>query len=240
MRMSLDVITLTQPKSPISEAYRTLRTNLQFSNVDGDLKTISITSAGPAEGKTTTLCNVAETFAQSGKRTLIIDADLRKPRVHKTFKLSNAVGLTNVLTGQAKLEDVLQNTGSDIKVLTSGPIPPNPSELLESKAMKQLLEMLRDHFDVILIDTPPVGVVTDGAIVAGMVDGTILAVASHQTQIEAAKRAKQLLGQVNARIMGVVMTMMPVSKKGYYGYQYYEYYQQDERSKKRRRRKAGN
>lgn len=236
MRMSLDVITLTQPKSPVSEAYRTLRTNIQFSNVDGDLKTISITSAGPAEGKTTTLCNVAETFAQSGKKTLVIDADLRKPRVHKAFKLSNVVGLTNVLTGQEKLEDVLQITGSDIKVLTSGPIPPNPSELMESKAMKQLLEMLAQHFDVILIDTPPVGVVTDGAIMAGMVDGTILAVASHKTQIDGAKRAKQLLEQVNARIVGVVMTMMPISKKGYYGYQYYEYYQQEETPKKRRRR----
>lgn len=237
MRMSLDVITLTQPKSPISEAYRTLRTNLQFSNVDGDLKTISITSSGPGEGKTTTLCNVAETFAQSGKRTLIIDGDLRKPRVHKVFKISNAVGLTNVLTGQEKLEDVLQITGSNIKVLTSGPIPPNPSELMESNAMKQLLEMLTQHFDVILIDTPPVGVVTDGAIIAGMVDGTILAVASHKTQIDGAKRAKQLLEQVNARIVGVVMTMMPISKKGYYGYQYYEYYQQEETPKKRRRRK---
>lgn len=236
MRMNLEVVTLTHPKSPVSEAYRTLRTNLQFSNVDGDLKTISITSAGPAEGKTTTLCNVAETFAQSGKRTLVIDADLRKPRVHKAFKLSNAVGLTNVLTGQEKLEDVLQITGSDIKVLTSGPIPPNPSELMESHAMKQLLETLSQLFDVILIDTPPVGVVTDGAIMAGMVDGTILAVASHKTQIDGAKRAKQLLEQVNARILGVVMTMMPISKKGYYGYQYYEYYQQEQPTKKRRRR----
>ena len=236
MRMSLDVITLTQPKSPISEAYRTLRTNLQFSNVDGDLKTISITSSGPAEGKTMTLCNVAETFAQSGKRTLIIDADLRKPRVHKVFKLSNAVGLTNVLTGQEKFEDVLQITGSHLQVLTSGPIPPNPAELLESKAMKQLLELLSQHFDVILIDTPPVGVVTDGAIVARMVDGTILTVASHKTQIDGAKRAKQLLEQVNARIIGVVMTMMPVSKKGYYGYQYYNYEEQVETKKRRKRR----
>lgn len=234
--MNLEVVTLTHPKSPVSEAYRTLRTNLQFSNVDGDLKTISITSSGPAEGKTTTLCNVAETFAQSGKRTLVIDADLRKPRVHKVFKLSNVVGLTNVLTGQEKLEDVLQLTGSDIKVLTSGPIPPNPSELIESHAMKQLLETLSQLFDVILIDTPPVGVVTDGAIMAGMVDGTILAVASHKTQIDGAKRAKQLLEQVNARILGVVMTMMPISKKGYYGYQYYEYYQQEQPTKKRRRR----
>lgn len=234
--MNLEVVTLTHPKSPVSEAYRTLRTNLQFSNVDGDLKTISITSAGPAEGKTTTLCNVAETFAQSGKRTLVIDADLRKPRVHKAFKLSNAVGLTNVLTGQEKLEDVLQITGSNIKVLTSGPIPPNPSELMESHAMKQLLETLSQLFDVILIDTPPVGVVTDGAIMAGMVDGTILAVASHKTQIDGAKRAKELLEQVNARILGVVMTMMPISKKGYYGYQYYDYYQQEQPTKKRRRR----
>ena len=236
MRMSLDVITLTQPKSPISEAYRTLRTNLQFSNVDGDLKTISITSSGPAEGKTTTLCNVAETFAQSGKRTLIIDADLRKPRVHKVFKLSNAVGLTNVLTGQKKFEDVLQITGSHLQVLTCGPIPPNPAELLESKAMKQLLEVLSQHFDVILIDTPPVGVVTDGAIMASMVDGTILTVASHKTQIDGAKRAKQLLEQVNARIIGVVMTMMPVSKKGYYGYQYYNYEEQAGTKKRRKRR----
>ena len=234
--MSLDVITLTQPKSPISEAYRTLRTNLQFSNVDGDLKTISIASSGPGEGKTTTLCNVAETFAQSGKRTLIIDADLRKPRVHKVFKLSNAVGLTNVLTGQEKFEDVLQITGSHLQVLTSGPIPPNPAELLESKAMKQLLELLSQHFDVILIDTPPVGVVTDGAIVARMVDGTILTVASHKTQIDGAKRAKQLLEQVNARVIGVVMTMMPVSKKGYYGYQYYNYEEQVETKKRRKRR----
>lgn len=234
--MDLEIVTLTHPKSPVSEAYRTLRTNLQFSNVDGNLKTISITSAGPTEGKTTTLCNVAETFAQSGKRTLVIDADLRKPHVHKAFKLSNAVGLTNVLTGQEKLEDVLQITGSNIKVLTSGPIPPNPSELIESHAMKQLLEMLSPLFDVILIDTPPVGVVTDGAIMAGMVDGTILTVASHKTQIDGAKRAKQLLEQVNARILGIVMTMMVISKKGYYGYQYYEYYQQEQPTKKCRRR----
>ena len=221
--MSSELITITNPKSPIAEAYRTLRTNIQFSNVDENLKVICVTSSGPSEGKTTISCNLAETFAQSGKRVLLIDGDLRKPRVHKVFKISGTKGITNLLAGQMKLEEVTNYVGSDLTVIPCGPIPPNPSELLASKRMKELLDELRNLYDIIIIDAPPVGVVTDSAILSTIVDGILLVVASGKTDIDGAKRAKQLLENVNARILGVVMTMMPVSKKGYYGYQYYSY-----------------
>lgn len=221
--MSSELITITNPKSPIAEAYRTLRTNIQFSNVDENLKVICVTSSGPSEGKTTTSCNLAETFAQSGKRVLLIDGDLRKPRVHKVFKISGTKGITNLLAGQMKLEEVTNYVGSDLTVIPCGPIPPNPSELLASKRMKELLDELRNLYDIIIIDAPPAGVVTDSAILSTIVDGILLVVASGKTDIDGAKRAKQLLENVNARILGVVMTMMPVSKKGYYGYQYYSY-----------------
>ena len=221
--MSSELITITNPKSPIAEAYRTLRTNIQFSNVDENLKVICVTSSGPSEGKTTTSCNLAETFAQSGKRVLLIDGDLRKPRVHKVFKISGTKGITNLLAGQMKLEEVTNYVGSDLTVIPCGPIPPNPSELLASKRMKELLDELRNLYDIIIIDAPPVGVVTDSAILSTIVDGILLVVASGKTDIDGAKRAKQLLENVNARILGVVMTMMPVTKKGYYGYQYYSY-----------------
>ncbi len=221
--MSSELITITNPKSPIAEAYRTLRTNIQFSNVDEELKIICVTSSGPSEGKTTTSCNLAETFAQSGKRVLLIDGDLRKPRVHKVFKLSGTKGLTNLLAGQVELEDVVYYVESDLSILPCGPIPPNPSELIASKRMKELLGSLRKKYDLIIVDAPPVGVVTDSAILSTIVDGTLLVVASGKTEIENGKRAKQLLENVNARILGVVMTMIPVTKKGYYGYQYYSY-----------------
>lgn len=233
--MNTELITLSNPKSPIAEAYRTLRTNIQFSNVDGQLKTLCVTSSGPSEGKTTTTTNLVETFAQAGNRVLIIDGDMRCPRVHKVFKLSNTKGLTNVLAGQYTLGEVTQVAGTDVTVMTSGPIPPNPSELLGSQKMKDLIQQLKQQYDVIIIDAPPVGVVTDAAILSTIVDGTILVVASGKTEIDGAKRAKQLLENVGARLVGVVMTMIPVSKKGYYGYQYYSYYdgEQSETPKKK-------
>ncbi len=233
--MSSELITITNPKSPIAEAYRTLRTNIQFSNVDENLKVLCVTSSGPSEGKTTTSCNLAETFAQSGKRVLLIDGDLRKPRVHKVFRLSGTKGVTNLLAGQMKLEEVTHLVGSDLTVIPCGPIPPNPSELLASKRMKELLDELKKHYDVIIIDASPVGVVTDSAILSTIVDGTVLVVASGKTEIENGKRAKQLLENVNARIIGVVMTMIPVTKNSYYGYQYYSYEEASTPQKKRRR-----
>ncbi|WP_195218195.1 CpsD/CapB family tyrosine-protein kinase [Turicibacter sanguinis] len=233
--MNLDLITLTNPKSPVAEAYRTLRTNIQFSNIDGNLQTICVTSSGLGEGKSTTISNLAETFAQAGNRVVIIDCDLRKPRLHKVFKLTNTMGMTNLLSGQVSIEDVTHITGSDLTVITSGPIPPNPSELLGSNTMKKLLDDFEKRYDIILIDAPPVGVVTDAAILSTIVDGTILVVASGKTEIEGAKRAKQLLENVGARILGVTMTMIPVSKKGYYGYQYYSYYDGSETATPRKK-----
>ena len=232
--MMSDLITISNPKSPVAEAYRTLRTNIQFSNIDGNLQTICVTSSGPGEGKSTTISNLAETFAQAGNRVAIIDCDLRKPRLHRIFKLTNTKGVTTLLSGQSEIEDVIQVAGSDLTVITSGPIPPNPSELLGSKRMKDLLEVLKKRYDIVLIDAPPVGLVTDAAILSAIVDGIILVVASGKTDIDGAKRAKKLLENVGARILGVTMTMIPVSKKGYYGYQYYDYYEENELKKKRR------
>ena len=232
--MMSDLITISNPKSPVAEAYRTLRTNIQFSNIDGNLQTICVTSSGPGEGKSTTISNLAETFAQAGNRVAIIDCDLRKPRLHRIFKLTNTKGVTTLLSGQSEIEDVIQVAGSDLTVITSGPIPPNPSELLGSKRMKDLLEVLKKRYDIVLIDAPPVGLVTDAAILSAIVDGIILVVASGKTDIDGAKRAKKLLENVGARILGVTMTMIPVSKKGYYGYQYYGYYEENELKKMRR------
>ncbi len=211
--MMSDLITISNPKSPVAEAYRTLRTNIQFSNIDGNLQTICVTSSGPGEGKSTTISNLAETFAQAGNRVAIIDCDLRKPRLHRIFKLTNTKGVTTLLSGQSEIEDVIQVAGSDLTVITSGPIPPNPSELLGSKRMKDLLEVLKKRYDIVLIDAPPVGLVTDAAILSAIVDGIILVVASGKTDIDGAKRAKKLLENVGARILGVTMTMIPVSKK---------------------------
>ncbi|KAB3583730.1 CpsD/CapB family tyrosine-protein kinase, partial [Phocaeicola vulgatus] len=191
--MMSDLITISNPKSPVAEAYRTLRTNIQFSNIDGNLQTICVTSSGPGEGKSTTISNLAETFAQAGNRVAIIDCDLRKPRLHRIFKLTNTKGVTTLLSGQSEIEDVIQVAGSDLTVITSGPIPPNPSELLGSKRMKDLLEVLKKRYDIVLIDAPPVGLVTDAAILSAIVDGIILVVASGKTDIDGAKRAKKLL-----------------------------------------------
>ena len=143
--------------------------------------------------------------------------------------------MTNVLSGQAKLEEVIQFTGSNLSIIPCGPIPPNPSELISSNRMKELIELLKERYDLIIIDAPPVGVVTDSAILSTIVDGTLLVVASGKTEIEGAKRAKQLLENVNARILGVVMTMIPVTKKGYYGYQYYSYEEEVVPTRKKRR-----
>lgn len=232
--MSLDLITHTNSKSPISEAYRTLRTNIQFSSVDKQIKTLMVTSSMMSEGKTTTSTNLAETFAQAGNRVIIVDADLRRPRVHQVFGVSNQQGVTNVLAGQVDLKGAVKVAGSQINILTSGPIPPNPSELLGSTKMKELVQVLSDHYDIVLIDTPPVNVVTDAAVLSTLVDGVILAIASGKTEIEAGKRALKSLEAVNANVIGTVMTMVPVTKKGYYGYQYYSYEEGAENKKKRK------
>lgn len=231
------LIFFRDPKSPVSEAYRTLRTNIQFSGVDKALKIITITSSDAGEGKTTIICNLAITMALSGKKVILIDADLRKPGVHSKFMISNETGLTNILAQKKPLESVIKTASvKDLDIITSGPIPPNPSELLQSESMGNFLEDLKKKYDYILLDTPPVGMVTDAAILAAKSDGIILVVTSGKTHIDEAKRAKQLLLNVDAKILGVVLNKVNRYEKGYYQ-KYYRYYEDEKKASKKSRKK---
>ncbi|MFS0881680.1 CpsD/CapB family tyrosine-protein kinase [Metabacillus niabensis] len=216
---SRSLISLTNPKSPITEQFRTIRTNIQFSSVDEELQTIIVTSSGPGEGKSTTTANLAVVFAQQGKRVLLIDADLRKPTVHYTFRTENHVGLSNVLTRQLKLEEAVSITTQEkLFVLSSGPIPPNPSELLGSKNMQLILEQAKEEYDVIVLDTPPVLAVTDAQILANLADGVVLVVSSGKTERDSAKKAKELLESAKAKILGVVLNNKKAEETHYYYY----------------------
>jgi protein-tyrosine kinase len=213
------LISHIQPKSPISEQYRTLRTNIQFSNVDGNMRSLMVTSSKPGEGKSTTAANLAVVFAQQGKRVLLVDADLRKPTVHYTFRLENHVGLTNVLTKQTTLRSAIQSTDIDnLTVVTSGPIPPNPAELLASTYMQELLQEMYTQFDIVLFDTPPVLAVTDAQIMANLCDGSILVVHSGQTVVDAAQKSKELLNAAKGKLLGVVLNQRKPEEGNYYYY----------------------
>ena len=215
------LIVQEQPKSPVAEAYRTLRTNLQYAKVDGELKTIMFTSAGPGEGKSTTVANTAVALAQSGKKVILIDCDLRKPVQHKTFKLKNQ-GLTNVLVEHLQVGVYIQDTSvENLRLVTSGPIPPNPSELLGSLKMAELLATLKDQADMILIDAPPVVAVTDASVLASQVDGITLVLDSGTVRPEMAQRAKELLTNANGRILGVVLNRVEIDDEHAYYYYYY-------------------
>ena len=209
------------PKDPVAEQYRTIRTNIQFSGADQEIKSIVLTSTGPGEGKSTTASNLATVYAQQGLRVLLIDADLRKPTAHYTFRLENHVGLTNVLTKQSTLGQAIQTTEvPDLFLLTSGPIPPNPAELLASNNMTELLKEMKEQFDMIVFDTPPVLAVADAQILANQVDGSILVVSSGKTDKEAAVKAKELLLKANAKVLGAVLN----NRKMEEGSDYYYYY----------------
>ncbi|MCQ9281063.1 CpsD/CapB family tyrosine-protein kinase [Priestia aryabhattai] len=207
------------PKDPVAEQYRTIRTNIQFSNVDQDIKTIVVTSSGAEEGKSTTASNLATVYAQQGLKVLLIDADLRKPTGHYTFRLENHIGLTNVLTRQSTLAQAVQESEiPHLSVLTSGPIPPNPSELLASVQMAELLKEMKEQFDMIIFDTPPILAVADAQILANQVDGTILVVSSGKTEKDAALKSKELLSSAKGKLLGVVLNNRKVEEGNYYYY----------------------
>ena len=220
MTKSRNLITNTNPRSPISEQYRTIRTNLQFSSVDSELQTMLFTSSGASEGKSTTVANVAVVYAQQGKRVLLIDADLRKPTVHYSFRVDNVRGLSNLLVDNIPFDDVVHETNiENLHVVTCGPIPPNPSELLASNKMDSMIEELKKVYDVILIDSPPVLAVTDAQILSALVDGVVLVVRSKETEIEAAQKAVELLQASKAKILGAILNGQ--DKKNSNNYYYY-------------------
>jgi capsular exopolysaccharide synthesis family protein len=218
---AVSLTTLLDKSSPISEQYRTIRTNIQFSaTVGNEIKTLVVTSSGPGEGKTTTAANLAVVFANSGQKVLLVDADLRKPTIHKTFNVSNNAGLSTVLSTNPDVNLAIQPTAtSNLFVMTSGPKPPNPSELLGSVATNSIIETLRKQFDIVIFDMPPVVAVTDAQIMSAKVDGTLLVVREGVSRKEALLKAKQLLIMSKANVLGAIYKgSKNATDEGYYYY----------------------
>ncbi|KHE67986.1 CpsD/CapB family tyrosine-protein kinase [Halobacillus sp. BBL2006] len=207
------------PKSPISEQFRTIRTNLQFTSIDKDLETMLVTSASPSEGKSITTANTAVVFAQQGKKVLLIDADLRKPTIHYTFRTDNTYGLSNYLVGNRSIFDLVRESEiENLDILPCGPIPPNPSELLGSRKMEKFIREAKQSYDMVIFDTPPVLAVTDSQVLSRFVDGVMLVVRSKQTEQEAAHKAKELLLKSKANILGAVLNDKDIKSSNYYYY----------------------
>lgn len=207
-----------KPKSIVSENYRVLRTNIQYSSFDKDIKSIVVTSSEPSEGKSTTAGNIALSFAQTNEKTIIVDCDLRKPSLHKKFKVSNLLGLSDVLIGKQSLEGTVNKYNDYLDILTSGKIPPNPAEMLGSKTMEKLLEVLKEKYRYVILDTAPLQAVTDAQILSTKVDGIILVIRAEKTKKESMLQAKGLLEKVGANIIGTVLNGVESSRHKYYYY----------------------
>lgn len=223
----LNLIAHNDLKNPATEAYRVIRTSIQFAQAGKELQTIALTSCTPNEGKSTTIANLAVVLTQAGKSVLLIDCDMRNPTVHKNFNLSNKVGLSSCISMGTALSDAVQKTSIEgLYALTGGVIPPNPSELLGSEQMKNVLQRAKEQYDYVLIETPPVMPVTDALIVGRFVDGMILVIASAEVKVEMARDVKNQLVNAGANILGVVLNKVRSEHHGY-GYGYYYYYGND-------------
>lgn len=220
-----DVISLSAPRSPVAEAYRALRTSVQFLDIEEPLGALAITSAVSSEGKTTTLANLAVLMAGTGRRVIVLDCDLRRPRIHECFGLSNEIGFTSVLIGAAPLSTAIQRVPGtrNLALLSSGPLPPNPSELLSSRRFKELVLSLRADDSLLLVDTPPLLPVTDAAIIATSMDQVLLVSSTGRSTRKQLRQAVDILRQVEAPLTGIVLNRADAERKGYsYGYHYHE------------------
>lgn len=215
------LVMVTEPKSPIAEAFRALRTNIQYVNYEKNLKSLAVTSAGPSEGKTFVVVNLAVSLAEAGHRVLVICSDMRRPAIHEFFHLRNQEGLSTVLVGSKPLEECIQNTGkTNLRVLTSGPLPPNPSELVGSRRMNEVLAKSKALADLVLIDTPPTLAVSDTAVLAPRADGVLIVVGLGTSKRDEARKAKDLLLQVKSNLVGAVLNNVEEARS----YGYYHYY----------------
>lgn len=223
MTRNPNLILLNEPHSIAAESYKTFRTNLDFANIDKVNKVIMVTSSATGEGKTTTIANTAISFALAGKKVLLIDCDLRKPRVHKTFEIPQLYGLTNFLVDRMELDEVIQKVEEfdNMHIITSGTKPPNPAEIIGTHSFESLIQKVRERYDIILIDTPPVLSVTDAAVISKEVDGVVLVVAANQSRKDEVRRAKIALERVGAKILGALICRADLKKRGYYYYYYY-------------------
>ena len=222
------IISIRKPKSPISESYRGIRTSIEFSNLDKEMKVINVTSSMQGEGKSTVIANLE-------KKVLLLEGDLRNSSVHRMFNISNINGLTDILLKDKAFAECVHCTDvKNLHVLSCGAMPPNPSEILSSKKMKEFITSLREYYDYIFIDAPPIGIVTDAGIISTYSDGCVFVVGSKQCDIEMAKIAKKRLEDVGANIIGAVLNKFEAEGNGY---NYYNYYYQHESGRKGRNKK---
>ncbi len=236
--VSVDLVTIHSPKSTASEAYRGIRTGILFSSADTTPQVIMVTSAGPKEGKTVSSANLAVCMANAGSRTIIVDGDMRRPRIHKVFDMDRTIGLSSILVGTGSPEDAIVASGiQGLDILPVGPLPPNPSEIIGSKKMEQFLNDLRKKYERIIIDSPPISAVTDAVALAQMVDTTLLVIRAGQTPRQLIQNGLEQLSAVNANVLGAILNAVSVGRDSYYYYQYYYYYYGEDGDRKKRRQK---
>ncbi len=208
-------------RSPIAESYRKIAANIEFANIDNNIKTIMGTSSLASEGKTTTISNIACVMTDTKKKILIIDLDLRKPALHKQFKISNKLGITDLLINKDDYKNYINNVYPGLDIITSGKVPSNPSEIVNSKAIRDIIEEISSDYDYIFLDTPPIVLVSDPLTIATFSDAVIITIAYSETEKDVARKTIDSLRRVNANIIGTVLNKVPITNHNKYYYDYY-------------------